>query len=119
MRAFRRFLCRFFNLTLMEDYNLLLVENNNQRAHLDTMRSRLTSQDEMLGRERQEKLRLQEIIFKAHGIIQPDQTQEIPADLTPVRSGRERWSNLRGRLESDDRKRVSAETKEGRIPPFN
>lgn len=106
----RKFLARMFDLVLREDYNLLLAEHNNQRAHLETMRARLVEQDKNLASEREERLRLQEMILRSRGFLKEEQSGAESSQ--PVRLSAEPWAARRRRLEEDDRQRANAQNGE-------
>lgn len=111
MRFLRELLCRIFNLVLREEYDLINLNYQAQRQVSDNLRVSLA--DAVKGREAidQERLNLQQLIFKNYGVISSDaiasgaETQ----NLNPVRMSSPRWSNLKRQMEEDDRKRAAAQ----------
>lgn len=94
------------------DHTLLINEYEAQRSLCDVLRKENEFLTKRVQEEVSERKSLQEIIFKNYGVV----AQELPSpgidkELTPINTGRARWSNLKVALEKDDRKRVKAESK--------
>jgi hypothetical protein len=97
-----------------EEYDLLEAEYQSQRNLALVLRDQVEHLEKNLTMERDERQRLQEIIFKNYGIVTSDEipSPAIDKKLNPIRTSPQRWSNLRIRLEEDDRARVMSHVKE-------
>lgn len=100
-------LIHLFSGATKEEYMLLNSEYNNQRELVNIFRARFDYIESELKEEREERKQLQSIIFKNYGVTHSAETGVISeTELKPINNGSQRWSNLRSRLEQDDRERL-------------
>jgi hypothetical protein len=96
-----------------EEHNLLNIEYLQQRDLVTDYRAREDRLLKELELERSERKELQQIIFKNFGVVFNDEskpfTQADYDQLKPISNGPQRWSNVKNRMEKDDRARANAE----------
>jgi hypothetical protein len=111
MRAFDYLYEWLHRATLQAQLLQLNTEYNNQRELVIIYRAREEQLLRILQEEKEERHRLQEIIFRNFGIRITDETPSPEQDenIKPISVGTQRWSGLKNRLEQDDRKRAANE----------
>jgi hypothetical protein len=101
-------LIKFLKARTNEEYLLLNAEYNAQREFTSLYRARVDSLEAQVLAERAERRFLQDLIFKRFGVtISEDSPAVQEENLKPIGTSPQRWSSLRGRLEKDDRQRVT------------
>jgi len=95
-----------------EKYKLLNIEYNQQHDLVVTYRAREEELNKRFQEEVFERKRLQEIIFKKFGIIEPEESeQSSPTTFRPMNTAPRRWSQLKNSMEKDDFERVKSAQK--------
>jgi hypothetical protein len=89
------------------EYSLLENEHIQQRQLIAANRARVEFLEQRLSETETERKFLQDLIFKKFGILPSIETDEAQQEnLQPLSNGAQSWSNLRTRMERDDRERV-------------
>lgn len=89
-----------------EEYDFLEKQFNNHREIVTNYRAREERLFNEIKQEREDRKFLQDILFKKFGIIDPpERLPEKLEEYKPINS-KQRWSNLKSRLERDDWERV-------------
>jgi hypothetical protein len=92
--------------TLLE-HSLLNKEYESQREFNVQNRARVEFLEQRLSEAETERKFLQDLIFKKFGVLPSIETGEAQQEnLQPLSNGAQSWSNLRTRMERDDRERV-------------
>jgi len=104
----RLWIIALLNGVSKESYSLLQIEYLQQRELVNTYRAREESLLSQLKEEKEEKNRLQEIIFRNFGIRLNDEIDPIPPseDINPINTSPGRVSQVLRSMERDDRRRV-------------
>lgn len=102
-------LVQFFGGFTKEEFVSLEKEYNSQRDLVNSYRAREEQIISQLNEEKEERKRLQEIIFKKFNVL-PEENSEISSQeiFQPINTGKRRWSDLKSRLEQDDLQRVQS-----------
>ena len=92
------------------EYHLTDKEYSQQYHLVQILRERESQLLKQFEQEKQERQRLQEIIFKKFNILPEENSSSIQDDpeLKPIKTSPRRWSELRTAMEQDDRERVKA-----------
>jgi hypothetical protein len=106
----RNWLIKLLGGISREDYSLLKLEYQSQRDLTTALRKGEEDLLKILHEIKEERNRLQEIIFKNYGVVTSEEKEFNGTDkeLQPIRTSPQRWSALKGKLESDDRARAFA-----------
>jgi hypothetical protein len=99
-------LIHFLNGVTQEEYSLLRTEYQNQRDLAIILRRSEDELHKLLGEEKAERLKLQEIIFRRFGVVFNEEAQTEQEEFKPISSGTQRITNIMRAMEQDDRKRV-------------
>lgn len=90
------------------EYSLLKVEYDGQRDLTISQRRQISDLEQRVNEEREERKRLQDLIFHKFGIVEEPYVGEMKEELEPIKTSPRNWSHLKVAMERDDLARANA-----------